>query len=154
MLCPVCSQPQVIVEFDGIELDICLDDHGVWFDDQELRMLFETIEAPESLEQLESRLTVDNGADHGPRRLCPRCGIKMDHVRAPAETAPIILDRCPREHGIWFDSGELETVLAGHFGVDHPAIERIRNHLTDFEDPDERSDEADQSTTEEKDPHP
>ena len=66
----------------------------------------------------------------------------MDQVRVPTtQAAPIILDRCQRGHGLWFDTDELETILADQLAVDHPAIDRIRHHLTEFNDPTEVSEQ-------------
>lgn len=136
MLCPTCRQPQLIVEFEGVELDLCLDGHGCWFDDQELRILLEELDAPAALAAFESRLRKVTAPDQGPRRPCPRCDAKMDHVQAPAgedyDAGPI-LDRCPHGHGIWFDQGELEQALTIGSSVDDPEFERIRAHLSAFE---------------------
>ena len=131
VLCPVCDQPQVIVEFEGIELDVCADGHGTWFDGQELRLLFAAIEVPEALRDLEQRLTRIEGV--GPKRRCPRCRRKMHHVQAPARPAPVTIDRCPNGHGVWFDPGELEQIVAAEPGSGSDALDRIRRHLSAFD---------------------
>ncbi len=133
MLCPVCQQHQVIVEFEGVELDICLDGHGTWFDDQELHQLFESLEAPAELLALTKRFERVEDPSLGEKRRCPRCTTKMDHVRAPAEPEPVILDRCPHGHGLWFDDGELQQILTASGAEDSAALERIRQYLSAFE---------------------
>lgn len=39
MQCPVCDQDLVIVEADGVELDVCAAGHGLWFDAGELQQI-------------------------------------------------------------------------------------------------------------------
>ena len=72
----------VIVEFQNIELDTCLDCHGLWFDAQELGQLFELAGVPERYHDLESQ--VDRLPHVGPRRRCPRCRRQLESVRAPS----------------------------------------------------------------------
>ena len=110
MQCPVCQKEQVIVEVDDVELDVCLDGCGIWFDAQELRQLFEVKGAPTQLHDLEQRLEELPRGEHGPVRRCPRCRGKMRHVRAPGPAGGVILDRCQRGHGLWFDPGEYEAI--------------------------------------------
>ena len=45
MKCPVCRVPTYVVEFDKIELDLCPDCQGIWFDAGELELLLGTPEA-------------------------------------------------------------------------------------------------------------
>jgi len=46
----------------------------------------------------------------GERRRCPICRKSLLEVEADTDP-PIVLDRCPREHGLWFDRGELQAVV-------------------------------------------
>ncbi|MBT8065246.1 MAG: zf-TFIIB domain-containing protein, partial [Gammaproteobacteria bacterium] len=46
---------------------------------------------------------------------------------------PVILDLCPHGHGIWFDDGELDQVVTAKLGAEHGALNRIRSHLSAFE---------------------
>jgi Zn-finger nucleic acid-binding protein len=132
MQCPVCRQDQVIVEWQGVELDLCIDGHGVWFDDGELRQLFAAAGVTDELGALEARLaTMPRGA-HGPRRRCPRCRRRMEHVAAPVAPHPVVLDRCPRGHGLWFDDGELDAILATGFAGDDTGLARVRDFLGQF----------------------
>lgn len=49
---------------------------------------------------------------------CPTCGDKMELV----EIHGVRLDRCPRQHGVWFDYPELEQALkaVGRYGMAGP----------------------------------
>jgi Zn-finger nucleic acid-binding protein len=42
-----------------------------------------------------------------PQRPCPQCREPLEH----RFLGDIQVDRCGRKHGIWFDAGELQTVL-------------------------------------------
>ena len=85
MLCPVCRQPMLIVEFEQIELDACPDCRGVWFDAQELRQLFELVGAPDNAFDLENEL--ERMPRAAARRACPRCRGRIEPVRAPTTAA-------------------------------------------------------------------
>jgi len=124
MNCPACGQPQVIVEHDGVELDLCLAGHGVWFDAQELGMLLGNGAAA-----LEKDLAGLRHSGHG--RPCPRCDRKMELITVPG-TEKVTLDRCPRGHGLWFDDGELEEILRGAAGVERATLARIADFLAKF----------------------
>ena len=120
----------VIVEFDAVELDTCPDCRGLWFDAQELRQLFELSGTPEHLHDLENhlqRLT-------GPRsqRACPRCRGRLIQVRVPSADCELILDECRRGHGLWFDQGELETLLQSLLGEESPALKKVHGYLGQF----------------------
>lgn len=124
MECPSCGEPQVIVEADGVELDLCLHGHGVWFDAQELGMLLgeEAAELERELRSLPAQ---------GKGRPCPRCAKPMELVGDPGGSA-VMLDRCARGHGLWFDDGELEQIL--HLAPDaaRAALAKVADFLSRF----------------------
>ncbi len=121
----------LIVEFDDIELDACPDCKGIWFDAQELRELFELVGAPEYLQDLEGQL--ERLAHSSARRSCPRCRELIEPVRAPmSEGSELILDECPRGHGLWFDQGELEALFASLLGEASDALASVRKYLGHF----------------------
>ena len=99
----------VILEVEDVELDVCVQKHGIWFDVQELGQLFCKLGVPDDLQDLEHRL--EKLPHAGPRRHCPRCKRRMEPVRAPMAPDTLILDRCPDGDGLWFDRGELEALL-------------------------------------------
>ncbi|MCA8944574.1 MAG: zf-TFIIB domain-containing protein [Planctomycetes bacterium] len=133
MLCPVCAEEQVIVEYEGVELDLCVEGHGIWFDDQELHMLLESVDSVGAAKSLESTFeAIPSPPGETPKR-CPRCSTPMEHVRAPADPDPVILDRCRHGHGLWFDAGELRAVLAKHASTEDSPIARVYEHLSAFE---------------------
>lgn len=114
----------MIVEHEGVELDLCLAGHGVWFDAQELGILLGG-----GAGLLEKEL---GSLPHSGRgRPCPRCDRAMEEVAAPGGSG-VLLDRCPNRHGLWFDDGELERILHGAAGAERAALARIADFLANF----------------------
>jgi Zn-finger nucleic acid-binding protein len=131
MRCPVSGEEMVIVEVDGVEVDVCIEDHGLWFDADELRLLFEKGGHPQAIRDLEGRLKALPKDKKGARRPCPRCDRRMRHVALPNAEA-VVLDACPVGHGLWFDKGELDQILAVELGDDDAALAKVREHLGAF----------------------
>lgn len=141
MICPICKEMLVILEVQGVELDMCHDGHGMWFDRDELRQLFLGTAAPENLLELEERLERLPHREKGVKpRKCPRCMRKMWHVAQPGDGERIILDACPEGDGLWFDQGELEAILETNFSGTDDELAAIKDHLGLFTRPKERAD--------------
>ena len=96
--CPACKLPLLTAEIDGVELDYCADDLGVWFDEGEIEVL---------LEAEQPILTHGKVGPKGKRR-CPRCDAKL-HLYFPVPD--LELDMCPNGDGLWFDAGELNRLV-------------------------------------------
>lgn len=111
MRCPRCKAPMIIIERRQIELDHCLACQGVWFDGEELELLFADLGSEEMARALSRIMSLPHHESSEGRIRCPRCDKKMDHVEVPAKE-PVVLDRCCRGDGIWFDAGELHAVVA------------------------------------------
>jgi len=97
----------IIVEYRQIELDVCAACKGVWFDAEELELLLESL----GLESAElGRPPAAKPAEAA--RKCPCCRARMAKVlMGPGEG--VLIDRCKRGHGLWFDGGELDVVIRG-----------------------------------------
>ena len=48
MICPICKNDMIVVEHNKIELDYCLNCHGVWFDSGELELLLKSMKLESS----------------------------------------------------------------------------------------------------------
>jgi len=109
MRCPVCKNPMMVVEHQQIELDYCLECRGIWFDATELELLFDAFDLGDEfdLEQM-TRPAPDHVAEA--KRKCPICGKRMQKVLLGQDPG-VLVDKCPRGHGLWFDGGELGTVI-------------------------------------------
>ncbi|HUU84773.1 MAG TPA: zf-TFIIB domain-containing protein [Phycisphaerae bacterium] len=125
-MCPRCREPLVAYELEGIEIDRCIGCGGTWLDAGELEWIAE-------------KAGVDPGplsqALHAARRRgkrtdlkCPRCGHKMQEVIVGDEPG-VELDRCRYKHGLWFDPGEMQKVIASVAGGEPGAIGRFFSDL-------------------------
>ena len=112
MDCPVCKSAMIVLELDEVEVDYCCDCEGIWLDAGELELLLGGASQSESL--LASFQPANTSEK---KRKCPICLKKMDKVLVgEAGGKQELIDRCGRNHGLWFDGGELQEVLKmGHF---------------------------------------
>lgn len=104
MNCPACKNPMVILELNQVEIDYCTNCKGIWLDRGELDLIFSSADKKE----IAKSFSVKNNSDEVKRR-CPICKKKMDKVEF--ENTGIIIDRCSEDHGVWFDGGELKSIL-------------------------------------------
>ncbi|MHC4551440.1 MAG: zf-TFIIB domain-containing protein [Planctomycetota bacterium] len=107
MDCPVCRSAMIVLEIEEVEIDYCTDCAGIWLDAGELEVLLEDFDQAAkvlaSFEQAES--------DEAPRK-CPICLKKMEKVLVgEADGKRELIDRCIKDHGLWFDGGELQQIL-------------------------------------------
>ena len=106
MDCPVCKTAMITLELSDVEIDHCLDCGGIWLDSGELEMLLD--DPAKASQMLESFI---EESDHSERvRKCPICLKSMVKVSAAGEKPAILLDKCKKGHGLWFDAGELEAI--------------------------------------------
>ena len=92
-----------------IEIDFCSICGGVWLDEGELELLI----PPETgnraaLSGIISDIRKSTAA--GGSRKCPVCRKKMVPVELSTKP-PVEIDKCPLNHGLWFDRGELERIM-------------------------------------------
>ena len=105
MICPACREEMIVVEYNKIELDVCVQCDGIWFDAEELSLLLETLHLPgDELGLTPAKKTVEKA------RKCPRCRKRMDKVMIEPSEA-VMIDRCTKGHGLWFDGGELDEIV-------------------------------------------
>lgn len=97
----------IALELEGIEIDHCPTCLGTWLDGGEIEAIAERagVEAGSLAGVLENARTGDRSD-----RRCPRCRRRMRAI-LPAEAAGLALDRCPLGHGLWFDRGEMLTLV-------------------------------------------
>ncbi len=107
MICPACRDEMIVVEYKKIELDICVSCRGVWFDADELGLLLDSLDL--ATDEI-GRVLTEKVAEKA--RKCPHCRSKMEKVAMGADEG-VVVDKCKKGHGLWFDGGELDTVIAG-----------------------------------------
>ena len=107
MDCPVCKNPMVVLESESVEIDHCYDCGGIWLDAGELELLIGT---EEKAIKLLNSFEVEKNSEEKPRK-CPICFKKMRKIIVGNEKPSLLIDSCAKEHGLWFDAGELQDVL-------------------------------------------
>lgn len=110
MICPACKNDMIVVEHDNIELDYCINCHGVWFDSGELELLIESmgLENPDQL--FGDILNSPEASSPEKKRRCPLCAQRMKKVII-GQRPQILLDACPQGDGLWFDGGEVGQLI-------------------------------------------
>lgn len=115
MDCAVCHNPMITFELDQVETDYCLSCRGIWLDAGELEQLLG--DSRQARQVLQSFKTAPASPEQ--TRKCPICRKKMEKVMVGPESRQVLISRCKKAHGLWFDRGELEAVLhLGRFDPD------------------------------------
>jgi hypothetical protein len=97
----------VVLELDQVEIDHCFECGGIWLDSGELELLLEGKD--ETDEHLSSFIVDKNCKEE--KIKCPICNKKMDKILYGNHNGKdVLVDKCKRNHGIWFDDGELEQI--------------------------------------------
>ncbi len=118
--CPRCSEPLARAKLKGRKLQVCKACGGVWIGTDDLTHLMKT--TPASLVTADTKFSnlVGVGWNRvGPKR-CPQCGEKLAIAWA-AEGARVVVDRCAKCDGVWFDNGELAAVATAAQGGERGA---------------------------------
>ena len=117
MICPACKYDMIVIEYHDIELDYCSSCKGVWFDSGEMELLLEAHGLEEAKVFLDNLLNSQEAVSSEKKRNCPICGHKMKKTTI-GEQPKILIDICNKEHGLWFDGGEV-TQLMRHLAAEH-----------------------------------
>jgi Zn-finger nucleic acid-binding protein len=97
----------ITLELDNVEIDYCTDCGGIWLDSGELEML---LGDPTRAETLIASFAIDADSTEK-RRKCPICDKKMTKVVVGRTSPKLLIDRCRKGHGLWFDKGELQDIF-------------------------------------------
>ncbi|HNZ47771.1 MAG TPA: zf-TFIIB domain-containing protein [Candidatus Hydrogenedentes bacterium] len=106
MKCPACFEILLTLEYQDVEVDYCAACQGVWLDAGELELLLGEARLSKAFLTAGSKAV----AAGEKKRLCPLCDDAMDK-EVTGGAKPIVYDRCPKGHGLWFDHGELLAVI-------------------------------------------
>ncbi len=107
MDCPVCKNAMITLELAEVEIDHCIDCGGIWLDVGELELL---LGDPEKSKQLLDSFEIDSNCTEKPRR-CPICDKKMQRIIVGQATPALLIDKCTKGDGLWFDKGELPDII-------------------------------------------
>ena len=125
MDCPVCKNAMITLELQDVEIDYCTDCGGIWLDAGELELL---LGEPEKAAQLLKSFKIDSSSTEKTRK-CPICSKKMQKVIVGTSKPTLLIDKCRRADGLWFDKGELQDIFErAHLDQDN----KIQKLLTDM----------------------
>ena len=125
MNCPACKEPMITMELDDVEIDYCLGCHGIWLDAGELEIF---LDGAQGKDQFLASFQKDRHTQEH-RRKCPICMRKMHKVQAGEDQQKVLIDRCRKGHGLWFDKGELEEIIAVHTSGQAPDIVEVLKNM-------------------------
>ena len=107
MDCPVCKNAMITLELADVEIDHCTGCGGIWLDAGELELL---LGDPEKAKHLLDSFKIDSDCTEK-RRKCPICLKKMQKIIVGPSTPALLIDKCRRGDGLWFDKGELLRIV-------------------------------------------
>jgi Zn-finger nucleic acid-binding protein len=108
MDCPVCKESAMItLELNEVEIDYCTVCNGIWLDTGELELL---LGEPVKARQLLDSFKIDLKSREKTRK-CPICDKKMQKVIVGSSEPVLLIDKCRRGDGLWFDKGELHDIF-------------------------------------------
>lgn len=110
MICPACHDVMIVVEHERIELDYCTNCSGTWFDSGELELMLEILGLEGGELSLSDIFTSPEARTTEKVRRCPVCNQKMGKTII-GEKPEVLIDRCPKRDGLWFDGGEVRRLI-------------------------------------------
>ncbi len=93
------------VTVTGIEVDICNQCNGIWFDKGELERVENVIEPT----YFEFR-KIPGAREQELQLECPKCKNRTMEKAENKRDKKVIMDVCPQCKGIWLDGGELKAI--------------------------------------------
>lgn len=107
MDCPVCKNAMITLELEDVEIDYCTDCGGIWLDAGELELL---LGEPRKAAALLASFKADAECKERTRK-CPICDKKMQKIVVGSAKPSLLIDKCSRGDGLWFDRGELNDIF-------------------------------------------
>lgn len=122
MDCPACKNAMITLELSEVEIDHCTDCGGIWLDAGELEIL---LGDPEKSNQLLNSFKIDSACTEKKRK-CPICLKKMQKIIVGLSEPTLLIDKCSKGDGLWFDRGELKDILkVGSFDEENKVAELL-----------------------------
>jgi Zn-finger nucleic acid-binding protein len=107
MDCPVCENAMITLELDNVEIDYCTNCSGIWLDAGELELL---LGDPHKAKELINSFKPDLKCIEKARK-CPICDKKMQKILVGSSQPVLLIDKCIKGDGLWFDRGELNDII-------------------------------------------
>jgi len=117
----------ITLELNDVEIDFCCDCNGIWLDSGEIELL---IADEQQAKKLLNSFKIEKNLTEKLRK-CPICLKKMQKISISQCENPLIIDKCPKDHGLWFDKGELKEIVSiGQFD-NQKKIQSVLNEMFD-----------------------
>ena len=97
----------ITLELADVEIDHCTDCGGIWLDAGELELL---LGDSEKAKQLLDSFKIDPNCTENVRK-CPICLKKMQKIIVGLSAPTLLIDKCTKGDGLWFDKGELQNIF-------------------------------------------
>jgi len=97
----------ITLELEDVEIDYCTDCGGIWLDAGELELL---LNEPDKVKALLDSFRIDSESGETIRK-CPICNKKMQKIIVGSSKPALLIDKCRRGDGLWFDKGELKDIF-------------------------------------------
>lgn len=97
----------ITLELEDVEIDHCIDCGGIWLDAGELELL---LDDSDQAEKLLKSFDIAQKCAEKPRK-CPICLKKMQKITVGKSPPPLLIDKCQKGDGLWFDAGELSDII-------------------------------------------
>jgi Zn-finger nucleic acid-binding protein len=107
MDCPACKNAMITLELEDVEIDYCPDCGGIWLDAGELELL---LKEPDKAKSLLDSFRIDSESGEKIWK-CPICDKKMQKIVVGSSKPVLLIDKCRRGDGLWFDKGELQDIF-------------------------------------------
>ena len=131
MRCPLCVAGLIREKFLGMVIDRCGSCKGTWVGADALRAIAETpVPAPNAALTQETLSQQFKGVPDKDRQRvlkCPSCTVPL-YAHNYDYGSGIIIDTCPKCHGIWLDAKELEKIEI----YEQSNIEEEQEHLAEW----------------------
>ncbi len=124
ILCPICKIPLNRIVYKRLEIDVCFQCKGVWFDKDEIWSFLWQYGDKES--GISEKFYQDEAQDINKVKNCPRCDIPMGARSWEYLDRIAILDLCPKCKGVWADRGEVFQLASRREGY-RPSV-----HMTEL----------------------
>ncbi len=122
----------ITLELAEVEIDHCTACGGIWLDAGELELL---LGDSEQAKELLNSFKISSNCTEKPRK-CPICLKKMKKIIVGQDKPALLIDKCPRGDGLWFDKGELTDILrAGSFDEENKVAKLLADMFIGQNDP-------------------
>lgn len=98
----------ITLELEDVEIDYCTDCGGIWLDAGELELL---LNEPDKAKSLLDSFRIDSKSEETIRK-CPICRKKMQKIVVGSTKPMLLIDKCRKGDGLWFDKGELKDIFS------------------------------------------